>query len=61
MSLKSNNAVILKAGYEQDIGAITIFVGIVRRSLTIRDGCDWITELELDDGLLARPCSPESP
>lgn len=48
-----NNAIILKAGYEQDIGAITIFVGIVRRSLTIRDGCDWITELELDDGLLA--------
>jgi len=48
-----NNAVILKAGYAQDIGALTIFVGIVRRSLTVREGCDWITELELDDGLIA--------
>jgi hypothetical protein len=48
-----NNAVILKAGYKQDIGAVTIFVGIVRRSLTVREGVDWVTELELDDGLIA--------
>lgn len=48
-----NNAVILKAGYTQDKGALTIFVGIVRRSLTIREGVDWVTELELDDGLIA--------
>lgn len=48
-----NNAVVLKAGYKQDKGAITIFVGIVRRSLTTRQGPDWVTELELDDGLIA--------
>lgn len=48
-----NNAVVLKAGYKDDIGARTIFVGIVRRSLTVREGPDWITELELDDGLIA--------
>ena len=48
-----NNAVVLKAGYREDKGAITIFVGIVRRSLTIREGPDWVTELELDDGLIA--------
>lgn len=48
-----NNALILKAGYVQDIGALTIFVGIVRRSLSVQEGPDWITELELDDGLIA--------
>lgn len=48
-----NNAIILKAGYKQDIGALTIFVGIVRRSLTYRENTDWITELELDDGLIS--------
>lgn len=48
-----NNAVVLKAGYREDKGALTIFVGIVRRSLTIREGPDWVTELELDDGLIA--------
>lgn len=48
-----NNAVILKAGYSQDVGAKTIFVGIVRRCLTVREGSDWITKLELDDGLIA--------
>jgi hypothetical protein len=48
-----NNAVIVKAGYTQDIGALTIFVGIVRRSLSVQDGPNWITELELDDGLIA--------
>lgn len=48
-----NNAVVLKAGYARDKGAVTIFVGIVRRSLTRREGPDWVTELELDDGLIA--------
>lgn len=48
-----NNAVVLKAGYAEDKGALTIFIGIVRRSLTVREGVDWVTELELDDGLIA--------
>lgn len=48
-----NNLVILRAGYEQDIGAITIFTGNIRRALTVREGVDWVTELELDDGLIA--------
>jgi hypothetical protein len=48
-----NNALILKAGYVEDLGALTIFVGIARRVLTQKDGADWITEIELDDGLLA--------
>lgn len=48
-----NNLVILRAGYEHDIGAITIFTGSVRRALTSKDGADWVTELELDDGLIA--------
>lgn len=48
-----NNAVVLRAGYAQDKGPITIFVGIVRRSLSVQEGPDWITELELDDGLIA--------
>lgn len=48
-----NNAVILKAGYRQDVGAVTCFVGIVRRCLTVRDGVDWRTDLELDDGMIS--------
>jgi hypothetical protein len=48
-----NNALILKAGYVDDVGALTIFVGIARRVLTQKDGADWITEIEMDDGLLA--------
>lgn len=48
-----NNAVILKAGYIGDVGAVTCFVGIVRRCLTVRDGVDWRTDLELDDGMIA--------
>lgn len=48
-----NNAIILKAGYTEDVGAKTIFVGIVRRCLTVQEGPDYVTELELDDGLLA--------
>lgn len=55
-----NNAVILKAGYADDQGAVTIFVGIVRRSLTVREGPDWVTELELDDGLIAYRDSKQS-
>lgn len=48
-----NNAVILKAGYAQDVGPVTCFTGIVRRSLTVRDGVDWRTDFELDDGMIA--------
>ncbi len=43
---------ILKAGYEEDVGAITIFSGNVTRSLTVREGPDWITEIEMQDGFL---------
>jgi len=50
---KINNAVILKAGYDQDVGAQTIFIGIVTRSTTVREGPDRITEIELCDGLFA--------
>lgn len=55
-----NNAVILNAGYTEDVGAKQIFVGIVRRSLTSREGPDWVTKLELDDGLLAYRDSKQS-
>lgn len=48
-----NNAVILRAGYRNDAGPVTCFVGIVRRCLTVRDGVDWRTDLELDDGMIA--------
>lgn len=48
-----NNLLILRAGYNQDVGALTIFTGNVRRVLTSREGVDWVTDLELDDGLLA--------
>ena len=48
-----NNAVIVKAGYAQEVGPVTIFVGIVTRSTTVRDGADWITELEMADGVIA--------
>lgn len=48
-----NNVLILKAGYVDDIGAVTIFVGIARRVLTKKISADWVTEIELDDGLIA--------
>jgi len=44
------NVLILKAGYEEQDGASAIFVGNVTRSLTVKEGADWITELELQDG-----------
>jgi len=46
------NVLILKAGYSEDIGATTIFSGNVTRTLTVREGPDWITELELQDGFM---------
>jgi hypothetical protein len=46
------NVMILKAGYNQDTGAQTIFSGNVTRTLTVREGPDWITELEMEDGFL---------
>lgn len=45
-------AVILKAGYAQDAGLVTIFTGTVTRATTTRDGPDWVTEIELADGVL---------
>lgn len=45
-----NNVLILKAGYEQDVGALTIFTGTVTRALTRREGADYVTELEMHDG-----------
>ena len=46
------NVMILQAGYTEDIGAITIFSGNVTRTLTVREGPDWITELEMEDGFM---------
>lgn len=46
------NVLVLKAGYEKDAGLITLFTGNVSRSLTTRQGPDWVTELELIDGLI---------
>lgn len=48
-----NNIVILRAGYAQDAKALQIFTGNVRRALTSREGVDWVTDIELDDGLLS--------
>lgn len=45
------NVLILKAGYSDDIGPINIFQGDVTRALTVREGPDWITEIEMLDGL----------
>lgn len=47
-----NNIVILKAGYEQDAGPITIFTGTVCRSLTYQDGADVLTEMDLRDSVI---------
>ena len=46
------NVCVLKAGYKQDIGAVQIFAGDVVQESTVRDGADWITTLELMDGLV---------
>lgn len=46
------NVMILKAGYTEDIGAKTIFSGNITRTLTVREGPDWITELEMEDGFM---------
>ena len=46
------NVLILKAGYSEDTGATTIFSGNITRALTVREGPDWITELELQDGFV---------
>ncbi|AWH88019.1 phage protein [Limnobaculum parvum] len=47
-----NNNVILKAGYKNDIGAVTIFTGSVVSAWTISVGNDIITELSVRDGIL---------
>lgn len=46
------NVMILQAGYTEDVGAKTIFSGNVTRTLTVREGPDWITELEMEDGFM---------
>jgi len=46
------NIVQLKAGYADDLGAVTIFTGNITRSLVKRQGPDWVVELELQDGLI---------
>ena len=45
------NVLILKAGYAEDTGLVTLFAGDVTRSFSAKEGPDWITELELLDGL----------
>lgn len=45
------NVLILKAGYRDDVGLVTLFAGDVAYSFTSKEGPDWITELELLDGL----------
>lgn len=47
-----NNSVILKAGYQEDLGALTIFTGTVVSAWTIREGNDTITQLSVRDGIL---------
>lgn len=44
------NVLILKAGYTEDVGLVQIFAGTVIRSLTVREGADWVTQLEMQDG-----------
>lgn len=44
------NVLILKAGYAEDLGLVQIFAGEVTRALTVREGADWVTELEMQDG-----------
>lgn len=44
------NVLILKAGYAEDVGQVQIFAGTVIRSLTVREGPDWVTQLEMQDG-----------
>ncbi|SQI42325.1 Uncharacterised protein [Leminorella richardii] len=48
-----NNNVIFKAGYEHDIGPVTIFTGSVVSAWTVSEGNDIITELSVRDGILA--------
>lgn len=43
---------ILKAGYLEDIGAMTLFTGTVSRGLKRREGPDWVSDVELRDGFL---------
>lgn len=47
-----NNVVILKAGYADDVGPVTIFVGTVCRSLTYQDGPDVLTEIDMRDSVI---------
>lgn len=44
--------IILKAGYRNDVGLVTIFSGEVTRAISVREGPDWITEFEMFDGFV---------
>lgn len=46
------NVCILKAGYADDVGAVQIFAGNIIRYVTVREGPDWITEIEMQDGFI---------
>lgn len=48
----ANKVLILKAGYQDEGGALTIFTGTVIRSLTYVENADWITEFEMSDSFL---------
>lgn len=47
-----NSMAILRAGYEQENGLITMFVGDVVNVVSYIDGPDTITEMDLGDGFL---------
>lgn len=51
---KIGSVLILKVGYKEDNNGelVTIFAGDIARALTVKQGPDWITDLELFDGLL---------
>lgn len=47
-----NNLIILKAGYQGNGGAITLFTGAVCRALTNQVGADILTEFDLRDSVI---------
>lgn len=46
------NVCILKAGYADDVGTVQIFAGNIIQYVTVREGADWITEVEMQDGFI---------
>lgn len=49
---KPGSVVLLKAGYSEDAGLVTIFSGTIVRAYSYRDRADIITELQVEDGFL---------